>query len=249
MVAVTTGPETGPLSVEGVQRLIDRLPAETRARLAWAPTELSGALESFLDGAMDEASLASFVSELGRVFTSIWPAVFSLVEHPGLLRSELETAWRSEASRLCSSLDPGTADAAEWTIRAWIAFGDLSLSLMGAAKEEVKRALASVDMATDESLAQRGSPLRVQALIMAAVEAVRRGQPRAVVAELVLRAFDEMHTLMEHVEAAGLRLDPFKGETLAERAARARRYAEHVRDAVSDDDMRVIEESRLRRLR
>jgi hypothetical protein len=247
--AVITRLETGPLSVEGVRRLIDRLPAETRARLAWAPTELTSSVSSFLDGAMDDSSLSSLVSDLGRVIASIWPAVFSMAEHPELLRSELEAAWRSEASLLRSSLDPGAADAAEWTIRAWIAFVDLSLTLMGAAMEEFKRVLASDPAVIDASATQRGSPLRVQALIMAAIEGVRRGKPQAVVAELVLRAFDEMHTVMEHAQAIGLHIDPFKGETLAERAERARRYAEHVRNALTEDDMRAFEESRLRRLR
>lgn len=247
--AAVTKLETGPLSVEGVQRLIDRLPAETRVRLAWAPTELAGSVSSFLDGAMDEAALSALVSELGRVIASIWPAVFSMAAHPELLRSELEASWRAEAGLLRSSLDLGTADAAEWTIRSWIAFVDLSLTLVGAAMEEVKRVLASDAAIFDERGGPRGSPLRVQALIMAAIEGVRRGTPQAVVGALVLRAFDEMQAVMEHARAIGLRIDPFKGETLVERAQRARRYAAHVRDALTQDDLRVLDEARLRRLR
>lgn len=247
--AVTTRLETGPLSVEGVQRLLDRLPAETRARLAWAPTELTCSVSSFLDGAMDESSLALLVSDLGRVIASIWPAVFSMAEHPELLRSELEAAWRSESVLLRSALDPGTADAAEWTIRSWIAFVDLSLTLMGAAMEEVKRVLGSVAAAVGESVTQHGSPVRVQALMMAAIAGVRRGRPQTTVADLVLRAFEEMKVLMEQMQVAGLRIDPFKGETLAERAERIRRYARNVRDALTEDDLRAFDEARLRRLR
>ncbi len=247
--AVTSRLETGPLSVEGLQRLIDRLPAETRARVAWAPAELAGSVSSFLDGAMDESSVSSLASDLGRVSTSIRPAVSSLVDHLELLRSELETVWRSEAVLLCSSLDPDTADLAEWTVRSWIAFGDLSLSLMGSAMEEVKLALASADAAADNRVTRRGSPLRVQALIMAAIEGVRRGTPRGVVTDLVLRAFDEMNGVLEQARAIGLHIDPFKGETLAERAERARRYAAHVRDALTEDDVRAFEEARLRQLR
>lgn len=242
--------DAGPLSVEGLQRLIDRLPAETRARLTWAPTDLAGAVASFLDGAKDEASLTSFASELGRVIASLGPALFSsAAAHLDLVRSELEAAWRSEAALLRSSLDPGTADVAEWTIRAWTAFGDLCLALMGSAMDELKRVLSSVDLASDTSLAQRGSPLRVQALMMAAVAGVRRGGAPAVVADLVLRACEEMESLMEQMQAAGLHIDPFKGETLAERAERARRYAGHVRTALTEDDMRALDEARVRQLR
>jgi hypothetical protein len=247
--AAGTRLETGPLSIEGLQRLVERLPAETRARLAWSPTELAGSVSSFLDGAMDEAALASLASDLGRVIASLWPAVFSAAGHPELFRSELETAWRSEAALLRSFLDPGTADVAEWTVRSWIALGDLGLALIGSAMEEAKRVISSVDVASDAGLAQRGSPLRVQALMMAAVAGVRRGKPQVVVADLVLRACEEMESLMEQMQAAGLHLDPFKGETLVERAARARRYAEHVRAALTEDDTGAFEEARLRRLR
>jgi hypothetical protein len=58
-----------------------------------------------------------------------------------------------------------------------------------------------------------------------------------------------MQAVVEHARAIGLRIDPFKGETLAERAQRARRYAAHVRDALTQDDVRVLDEARLRRLR
>ncbi|HWU88074.1 MAG TPA: hypothetical protein VN253_12395 [Kofleriaceae bacterium] len=264
--------EAGPLSVAGLQRLIDRLPAETRARLAWLPIELAASMSSFLDGPMDESSLRLLVRDLGRITTSFWPAMISVVEHPDLYRTELETAWRSDAGVLRTSLDPEVADTAEWTIRSWIALADLGLTLMGAESsferasdarasladlglpltgaemEEVKRVLASA-VAVDESVAEHGSPLRVQALIMAAIEGVRRGKPRAVIADLVLRAFDEMSTVMEYMQTAGLHVDPFKGETLAERAERARRYADHVRNALTHDDLQTLEASRLRRLR
>ena len=241
--------EASSLSVEGMQRLIGRLPAEARAQLVGAPAAMAGALSAFLDGAMDEPALGRLTSELGRVVAT-WSAISASAEPSALLRSELEAAWRSEASLLCSSLDPETADAAEWTIRSWSACVEQSLSSMHVAMNELRRALGSGDAeALDAGDARRGSPLCVQALLMAAVEAVRRGSPQVVIADLVLRAFDEMAAVLKQLRATGLHVDPFKGETLAARAARTRRYAEHIRSALTDEDMRSLDEARLRQLR
>jgi hypothetical protein len=58
-----------------------------------------------------------------------------------------------------------------------------------------------------------------------------------------------MHALVAQTQSAGIRLDPFRGETLEERALRMRRYADHVRASLTDDDARTLEESRLHALR
>jgi hypothetical protein len=246
--------EAVPLSVEGLQRMIGRLPAEARAQLARAAAALPGSLSSFLDGAMDEPALARLASELGLV-VGPWSAASSLVAQPALLRDELEAVWRSDESLLRASLDPSSADAAEWTIRSWITCVDLSRSdrarsSMHAALKELRRVLGSDDAAAlDEGLARRGWTLRVQALLMAAIEGVREGRPQAVVGDLVLRAFDEMDAVTKQLRAAGLRVDPFEGETLAQRAERARRYAAHIRNALKATDMASFDEARLRQLR
>ena len=248
--AAITRLDPGLLSVEGVQRWLDRLPAETRARVAWLPNQLTTAVSSFLDGPRDEPSLSSLVTELRRLAASIEPAVVSMAEQPDLLRSELEADWRSDAALLRATLDPGApdaADAAEWTMRSYIALSDLSLSLIGAAGEEIKGALAAA--AGEQPVTRRGSLLRVRALIMAALEGARRQVPQDVIADLVLRAFDEMTLVLRTMQALGFRIDPFKGETLAERAQRTRRYAAHIRSVLTPDDMQALEASRLRQLR
>ena len=56
-------------------------------------------------------------------------------------------------------------------------------------------------------------------------------------------------TRLESAAADGIRIDPFRGETLAERAARTERYAEHLRGAFDDGDIGVIEASRMHDLR
>jgi hypothetical protein len=74
-------------------------------------------------------------------------------------------------------------------------------------------------------------------------------QVQAAVDELVFRAFDEILAVMSQLQAAGIRLDPFRGETMAERALRMQRYAEHLRHSLGEDDMRTLGEARVRSLR
>jgi hypothetical protein len=217
--------------------------------VVWLPTELTAAVTSFLDGPMDEPSLHSFLTALRRTTAALPSITVSVAKHPELLRSELELSWRSEAGILSAALGSEAADAAEWAIRSWIAVMDLGLTVMDAVPDELKRFLLTSVETFDESKAHHGPVLRTHALIMAAIEGVHRGKPQAVVADLVLRAFDEIQTVINRLHAFGVQINPFKGETLAERAGRARRYAEHVRNALSDDDSQALDEARLRRLR
>jgi len=230
--------------VAGLQRLIEQLPADVRAQLAWSPAEIRSAFAAFLDGPQDDVALQLLVKELLLQLRRIAFALSSLRSHPELLRSELESAWRADAALLRDYVDAGAGDAAECAIRGWISFIDFSLTTMrsGAAQQLA----ADLD---DIGLDRPGSPLRVQALIMAAAEMIRRTEPPDEVAELLYRAFDEMQMLLLIARAEGIHLDPFRGETLAERAIRTRRYAAHLRNSLTDEDMHTLEESRLRALR
>jgi len=246
MVVATAnlGFDSGILPVADLQRLIDRLPAEDRAHLRWSATDATSALSSFLDGPKDESSLRTLVGALVRQFQAVRPVLGSLESYPELLRSELEEAWRADAATLRASVSHGAADAVDWTIRAWSSLIDLTLTMMRNWETQIRAAPLE-----EPGLDLPGSPWRFQALIMAAIEAVRRGQPRGEVDELVLRAFDEILVVMSQLQAAGIRLDPFRGETMAERALRMQRYAEHLRHSLSEDDMRTLDEARVRSLR
>jgi hypothetical protein len=244
--AVHTALDVGPLSVAGLQRLVERMPAHVRAQFRWSPDSIVDTFALFIDGPKDEAALRALVIELVHQLHKMAPAIDALASHPVLVRSELEVDWRADAALLRSHVDPGTGDAADWTIRGWIALIDFSLTMMPNTVLKVLPALAELDEA---SFALPGSPLRVQALIMAATETVRRGGAREIVTELIDRAFNEMHAILLQARMAGVQLDPFRGETPEERASRARRYAAHLRVALSDDDARVLDASRLRTLR
>ncbi len=238
--------DAGALSVAGLQRLIDRLPAETRARMAWSPNEIRAALSSFVTGSKDEAALHELVAVLMNQFRVVSTAIVPFASHPDLLRSELEEAWRADATALRERIPMPAADAADWVFRAWGAFMDLSLAIMHSARAELPGMISGAD---DEILYHPGSPLRAQALMMSATEAARHGSSEEVVSDLVFRAFDETVLMLEQLKNLGIHLDPYRGETLAERGKRLSRYADYLRDELSESDMRELERSRMRTLR
>lgn len=239
--------DAGALSVAGLQRLIDRLPAETRARIVWSPNEIRSALQAFVAGPRDEVALRDLAVLLVRQFRLLSPeALGSLASHPDLYRSELEEAWRTDAITLREHISNVAAEAGDWVFRAWGAFMDLSLAVMHAAHAELPGIITDAD---DELLRRPGSPLRAQALMMAAAEAARGGGSEDLVSDLVFRAFDETVMMLEKFQRLGIHLDPYRGETLAERAKRLSRYADHLRTELSESDMRVLESARMRTLR
>ncbi len=237
--------DAGALSVSGLQRLLDRLPAESRAQIKWSPSEIRSALATFLDSPRDETALNDLVAVLAKQSQAISSAFVSLVAHPELLRSELEEAWRADAAVLRDHIEPAATEAADWVMRAWVAFMDLSFSIMRSLDSE----FPSSPISDHEAIYQPGSPLRSQALMMAAIESARQDGNPGAISDLVFRAFDEVVLMLQELRRRGFQLDPYRGETLGERARRLHRYADHLRSALTDVDMRELELSRLRSLR
>lgn len=238
--------EAGPISVAGLERLVDHLPADVRARLVWSPTETRNALRAFLESDKGNEALNKLVDIIIRQWRAITPAVDALTEHPELFRSQLEATWRADSAALQNHLDEDAANAADWVMRVFRAFVDWSLAK---SVEHPKPAEAELDAGFAAFVQMPGSPTRVQALMMAAFEAAKSPLSDDVTSELVFRAFDETALLLRLVQSVGIHLDPFRDETPAERGARARRYAERFRAAMTVADSEVLEASRLRSLR
>ena len=238
--------EVPSLSVAGIQHLLLRLPAEQRASLAWAPVRLGSAMGTFLDGTLDETSFRELAASLATSMEAIEAVVLSLVfEEPELIDSE--ESWALDLSELRAHVSEATADMAEWAAKAWMSCLRRSVrDMRTVGVDEVRKVLARKD---ERRFSALGSPMRVQAMLMAAIEASKRKKPEPIVIELIERAFDEATTLLQLLRASGIEVDPFDDETPAARSERALRYVDHLRHELTDEDMRVLEASRLEQLR
>jgi len=111
---------------------------------------------------------------------------------------------------------------------------------------EVRQILSVYD---EKLMAMPGSPIRVQALLMAAIEGVRQVLPKELIVGVINRAFDESHIMLAAIKPSGVEVDPFEGESASERSARLQKYVEYLREQLDDDDLRALDDARLRQLR
>jgi hypothetical protein len=228
------------VSVRGLEELCSRLSSEERATLRWSPTTLRSALGELLHGDLNDAAIEQAAQVLTGVMFDLAPMLESHLTRVGALRSEFQTLWSSDVALLKRVLGEAAADSAEWALRAWAAVVEASMS--GAVDVALPRFATEVEQLIN-------AKLYVQTLIMAVLEGARDGAPLARLEELAYRAYDLAQLMMERAARAGLSLDPFRGETAAERGARIRRYARHVRAVLTDDDVRDLTSARLGSLR
>ena len=180
--------------------------------------------------------------ELLAAIDALRKAASAIVAGADLWRTQLESMVRTDASSLRGQLDAGAADAAECAFRTWIAIVDFALAAGAVATDRMPSEVEDY-LATEPS-----SPIRLQAVLMAVMESLRTGSPD-VTADLAYLAFDVARSVLNGLRAAGLNLDPFRGETVAERAARIRRYAANLRHTLDDDDVEIMESGRVGQLR
>lgn len=244
MVAVSNVrvPASVPPTLRGIERAIARLPAEGRAKLAWAVPTIRAALRGFHDSPRAPADLTTVtramlepVIAVGEVAPADWN-----LEMLGVLADLPE-----DLVAVRRITDATVADTAEWALRTWLAavrvFGDLAhASRPPETMSAPPLTAAQLDaMATDEAL-----PFRLEALLVALFDASARGDANLTTA-LADDAFDAAYRLVCALRRHDIAIDPFAGEASADRAARALRYGEQMREAFSPEDMRVITEARM----
>lgn len=219
------------MSVTGLEELCDRLSPEERAKIRWSPTALRDALGELLRGDLDGAAIERAAQVLADVMFDLAPVLERRPSSVGVLRGELETLWASDVALLRRTLGEPAADAAEWALRAWAAVVESSMA------GDVEAALLRVANEVEQLV---NAKLYVQTLIMTVLHGARHGGPVSRLEELAFRAYDVAQLMMECARRAGLALDPFAGETPAERGARIRRYARHLRSTLTADDVREL---------
>lgn len=236
------------LSATSLEQVIEHLPAEQRAQLAWGPTELRTALLAYVNGPQSEESLHAAILTLAKTFDVVRPFILEqLTTAPLELQYVVESAWQADLAALRGCLDPTNRELAAFAVHAWGA------TMRAALRDMAKAPPAEIHQMTspsaDKQVAMPGSPLRVQALLMAATEGARNGADTNQIVPIVQRAFDEASMLITGLRAAGLVIDPFEGETPEQRRARLRTYVENLREELDDDDLAALENARLRTMR
>jgi hypothetical protein len=237
----------GPITVAELRILIDRLPSDARAQLAWAPRAFEVALRALLDEPLTPELVARSAVEVFAVLSRCWLAFGGFagpqpIDQPSVQQAMLRA--------LRTHLNSPAADAAEWTFRAILAMGEFASSTVSQA-DQARAATSETSLASTANDPIRGGLIRAEVLLMAILYAVDE-EPHTHLdraEEMADWALIDAATFIRFVEGAGIHLQLFKNESRDEALARQSRYVEHVRDIFTDEVAAVVSQARIRQLR
>lgn len=245
-LALNAAPARAALVLD-VDALLERLPAQLRASLAWTKAPIASQLrrlqsEAVTDGLLDEVTraIAAPLQTLGRAFLEFMAA------NQDVLRAAVMDDIGRDQRRVQSYVDDDDAvDTAEW------AFGFLRslfnatlplLELMGPSDVE-----NAVQYGLEDS--RLADLLYGQIALMGAIEGVKNEAPRERVIELIDVAFLRLMRTRDHFRQVGFWVSPFPEETTEQRTQDALRYAERLREILTEDDWATFGQARFGDLR
>lgn len=230
-----------------VEAVLGRLPAEVRAKLAWAKRPFQEALERLRHEPLDDEALERAAMAIIKPSLSVTSAFWQTISNRDGARAVLlEDFNRDEAQLRHYLADEDAIDTLNWLVAFGRSF--FSILFMVFSPEQ----LAEID---PEALAKHAADPRLipfyksQVALMAAVECSKHGDPRERAIELLEVAFLEMMTVRDEMRRDGLWLPLFPQETTADRREATLRSALRLREAFTDDDWTVLDEARMGDLR
>lgn len=230
-----------------VDALLDRLPAQVRASLAWTKAPIAAQLRRLqsapvTDSLLDETTrvIAAPLQTLGRTFLEFMAA------NQDVLRAAVMDDIGRDQRRVQSYFDDADAvDTAEWAFGFLRSFFNATLPLLElAVPTELENA---IHHALEDS--RMADLLRGQIALMGAIEAVKSEAPPEKVVELVEVAFLRLMRARDHFRKVGFWVSPFPEETTEQRRQDTLRYAQHLREMLTDDDWATFGQARFGDLR
>jgi hypothetical protein len=245
-LAINAAPARAALVLD-VDALLERLPAQARANLAWTKAPIAAQLrrlqsEAVTDALLDDVTraIASPLQTLGRTFLEFMAA------NQDVLRAAVMDDIGRDQQRVQSYVEDADAvDTAEWAFGFLRSFFNATLPLLElVVPSELENA---IQYGLEDS--RMADLLRGQIALMASIEAVKSQAVRAKVTELVDIAFLRLMRARDHFRQVGFWVSPFPEETTEQRTQDALRYAERLREVLTEDDWATFGQARLGNLR
>ena len=245
-LALNAAPARAALVLD-VDALLERLPAQVRANLAWTKAPIAAQLqrlqsESVADALLDEVAraIAAPLQTLGRTFLELMAA------NQDVLRAAVMDDIGRDQRRVQSYVDDADAvDTAEWAFGFLRSFFNATLPLLElVVPSQLENA---IHHGLEDS--RMADLLRGQIALMGAIEAVKSEAPREKVVELVEVAFLRLMRARDHFRQVGFWVSPFPEETTEQRRHDTLRYAQRLREVLTDDDWATFGQARFGDLR
>lgn len=247
LAAAATAAVPFAIPVLDVDQVLARLPADARARLVWAKKPIEDGLarlcaEELTDDLVAKVAEAIWkpVVSIGRTFSSIVAA------SPDEWRAQFADDYRLEEQRLAAFVEnEDSRDTLRWILGLLQSFLGLTLAIPA-------EFITQIDDGLFEQLggdAEFRLYLRGLVALMGANEARRVGISPQRARDLLDVAFLELNRFRAALRKQGVFLTPFPSETIDERRRALLDSAAKVREELSDDDWRVLDQARMRDLR
>lgn len=235
------------IPVLDVEAVLARLPAEARARVAWAKKPIEDALARLRTEPLTDELVAAVAEDVFKPIVSLCQTLGEIVvTNLDEWRAKLVGDLRSEEEQLGSFVeDEDSRDTLRWVLGFLQSFSGLVFSVSPEFRARVDETwLAEVE--ADESFKPY---LRGGVALMGAVETRRASGDPQRARDLLDVAFLGMNKFRTSLRKHGVNLTPFPQESVEERHRRLLDSAHRLRNALSDDDWRVLEQARMHDLR
>jgi hypothetical protein len=209
-----------------IERLIDRLPAERRARFHWAPERFRRILDRLLVGKVTpeviQRATAEFVQAWGSLAGDLQSGLSEVM--PGLEQSLLKLMSYFQGLP--------AAEGIEWTLGV----------LKNASRDtsQVNPKHMTVLTGIDDPM----SLLEAQIILLAVLQAAERGIPPERLEELAETAYLEASEWVHLKATQGIDLDPLNSLTPEQRFAKLLRYLDDLRKILTPEDLAVMSQAR-----
>jgi len=245
-LALNAAPARATLVLD-VEALLERLPAQVRANLEWTKAPIAAELrrlqgESVTDVLLDDVTraIAAPLQTLGRAFWELMTA------NHDVLRAAVMDDLAKDERRVQAYVDDADAvDTAEWAFGFLRSFFNATLPFFElVVPSELENA---VQQGLEDS--RMADLLRGQIALMGAIEAVKSEAQREKVVELVEVAFLRLMRARDHFRQVGFWVSPFPEETTEQRRQDTLRYAQRLREVLTDEDWATFGQARFGDLR
>ena len=227
--------------------MLSRLPAEARARVAWAKRPIENGLARLRTEPLTDDLVAQVADETWKPVASLGRAAWEIIGSDlDEWRARFVDDFKEEERQLADFVgDDDARDTLRWVLGLLQSFLGLTLALPPDFMTELDEPLFSA-LGADEEFKPY---IRALIVLMGAAETRKAGGDRERARELLDVAFLELNKFRATLRRAGVFLTPFPNETVEERRHGLLDSADRLRRSLSDEDWRVLEQARMRDLR
>lgn len=234
----------GVLPLLDIDAALARLPAEQRAKVAWAKAPALDALSRLDNEALTDDLLEDVAKAFAKPLMAVTSALWEVLATREAWQSELEASFRDDTALMSDFLGDreDTQDTLNWCLGFVRRLSELTsmVSIQVLGKDDLSRTTEQPQFVV---------LMKAEVALLAALHIARGSGDPERAAELIDLAFIALCQVQDELRKDGLWLSPFVAESPDERAERTLRYARHVRDALSEDDAETLDAARLRSLR